>query len=174
MTRSTRAAALASAALLTLALLPLMASAQPAPPAKSPSPDADTGAADGKADPALIAKGGKLFVDTGCVACHTTDGRRHVGPTVKGIYGEQVKLTTGEMIRVDEAYLRTAITNPMAQLPVGYPPAMPNYSGQLGAGDIDALVAYMKSLGGPAKAAAAPKAPTPPKAPSPPKAPAGP
>ncbi len=127
-------------------LIALTAAAQPT---QTPNPAAAEG-------DAALQKGATLFVETGCVACHSVDGRRMVGPSIKGLFGSTRALTTGQKVAVDDAYLRAALTDPMKHVPVGFPPAMPNYGGQLSPADLDALVAYMKRFGAPAKADAAP------------------
>lgn len=44
-------------------------------------------------------------------------------------------------------YIRDCIVNPRSFSVAGYPPVMPNYSGQMSEGDLLKVVAYIKSLG---------------------------
>jgi cytochrome c oxidase subunit 2 len=90
--------------------------------------------------------GKKLYTSRACNTCHSIDGSGNVGPTFKGIYGHQVPLSTGEMILVDDNYLRESILNPMSKVVRGFQPVMPTYQGLLKARDVDALIAYIKSF----------------------------
>jgi cytochrome c oxidase subunit II len=89
-----------------------------------------------------VARGRQLADQHGCMACHTTDGRRSVGPTWLGLYGHDVTLVDGSTVTADEEYLRRSITEPSAQVTQGYPNVMPPYA-HLPAEDVDALVAYI-------------------------------
>ena len=83
----------------------------------------------------------------GCLTCHSVDGKPKVGPTLKAIYGkEQQVLIAGvpKTITVDDAYLRRAITDPMAQVVRGYPPAMPLTP--LTEQELSEVVRYIKTL----------------------------
>jgi putative heme-binding domain-containing protein len=66
---------------------------------------------------------------TNCMACHSTDGTRRVGPTFKGLVGkEQMVLDprgAQRQVVVDEAYIRNAILNPLAEYPKDTVPLMP-------------------------------------------------
>jgi cytochrome c oxidase subunit II len=90
--------------------------------------------------------GEQLFTDKGCVTCHTVDGTARVGPSLKGTFGKPVACADGREQVVDEAYIRESILQPQAHARAGYPPAMPaNYGDHLDAGELDALVAYIRS-----------------------------
>lgn len=105
-----------------------------------------TAKATAAADPA--ARGAELAGQLGCLGCHSTDGSRKVGPSFKGIYGQprtvsrQGQPTT---VTAGPAYLTRAIVDPAAEIVDGYPPAMPPY-GQLEEGDLQALLAWLKTL----------------------------
>lgn len=90
--------------------------------------------------------GAKLYVKKGCNACHTLDGTTKIGPTLKGVYGKKEELTTGEMIVVDDDYIRESLLEPQAKIPKGFPPVMPTFKGQLSEVEINGLIAYIKSL----------------------------
>ena len=47
---------------------------------------------------------------------------------------------------VDENYIRESVLEPQAKIVAGFQPVMPTYQGILKDRDIDALIAYIKSL----------------------------
>ncbi|MGB0993849.1 MAG: hypothetical protein ACPG32_15445, partial [Akkermansiaceae bacterium] len=82
-----------------------------------------------------------------CAACHSLDGTRLAGPSFKGIFGRKQKvMRNGKIIEitVDDAYLLRAINNPLAEHPVGYPPAMPNPN--LSKPEQQAFVRWLKTI----------------------------
>ena len=98
--------------------------------------------------------GGKalaLLNDKQCLVCHSLDGAPMVGPTFLGLFGSRQTVSTAGRQRTvvaDEAYLRRSISRPGADVVAGYPPSMPESS--LSKSELDALVAYLKSLSVPA------------------------
>ena len=90
--------------------------------------------------------GAKLYKARACNTCHTIDGSRLVGPSFKGIYGEQTVISDGSRVTVDENYIRESILKPQAKVVAGYDPVMPTYQGILKPRDVDALIAFIKSL----------------------------
>jgi len=90
--------------------------------------------------------GKELYTSKACFTCHTIDGNPSVGPTFKDIFGRSEGLTDGSSIVVDENYLRESILDPQKKLVVGYQPVMPTYQGVLKNEEIDALVAYLKTV----------------------------
>lgn len=82
---------------------------------------------------------------SGCIGCHSVDGSSRSGPTWKGLAGSQTTLDDGTTVAVDAAYLTTAIVDPKAQGPVGYPRIMPDYL-QLSEQDVADIVAYIQEL----------------------------
>lgn len=104
-----------------------------------------TGAA---AAPDPVAQGAALVKDNGCVACHATDSKRLVGPGWGGLYNSKVKLVDGTTVSADDAYLREAIRDPNAKIVAGYPAGvMPPYKTLLDDAQVDAIVAYLHTLG---------------------------
>ena len=90
---------------------------------------------------------GKLvFEKQGCKACHSTDGTKLVGPSLKGLFGKDEKLADGSSIKVDENYLRESVTKPQAKIVAGFAPSMPTYQGKLKDNELTALIEYIKSL----------------------------
>lgn len=86
----------------------------------------------------------------GCIGCHSTDGSKLVGSSLKDLYGaEKVILVGGEekTIIVDKPYLRRAIYEPNAEIVKGYPVGiMPTYKDQISDEDVEKIILYIKSL----------------------------
>jgi cytochrome c oxidase subunit 2 len=90
--------------------------------------------------------GAKLYKSKACFTCHTTDGSPKVGPSFKGVFGNETELEGGAKVKVDENYVRESILEPRAKVVKGFQPVMPTYQGLLKDKQIDALIAYIKSL----------------------------
>jgi cytochrome c oxidase subunit 2 len=107
------------------------------------SAQAEALASAGKPD---ATRGSKLFQESGCKACHSSDGAKGVGPTWKGLFETQVKLADGSSVLADEAYLVESIKLPGAKTVDGFPPnAMPSF-GYLTDGQAADLVEFIKTL----------------------------
>jgi len=96
----------------------------------------------------LVRQGERVAAEQGCLRCHTLDGTPHIGPTWVGLIDSMVPLEGGGEVVADVAYLTESIMDPLAKLHRGYPPVMPSYLGKLGAGDVAAIVEFIKSLRG--------------------------
>ena len=94
----------------------------------------------------LAEQGEEVFRAHGCSGCHDRSSTVH-SPSLFGLYGTLVRLQDGSVRMADEAYIRDCIVNPRSFTVAGYPPVMPDYSGQLGEGELLKLVVYIKSLG---------------------------
>jgi cytochrome c oxidase subunit 2 len=94
----------------------------------------------------LAEQGEALFRAHGCSGCHGANSTVHA-PSLVGLYGTLVHLQDGSVRRADERYLRDCILNPRSFTVAGYPPIMPDFSGQLGEDDLLKLIAYIQSLG---------------------------
>jgi cytochrome c oxidase subunit 2 len=94
----------------------------------------------------LAEQGEAVFRAHGCSGCHGDNSTVHA-PSLAGLYGTYVNLQDGSVRLADEAYIRDCILNPRSFTVAGYPPVMPNFSGQLDEGDLLKVVAYIKSLG---------------------------
>ncbi|RUA16499.1 MAG: hypothetical protein DSY55_04000, partial [Clostridia bacterium] len=95
----------------------------------------------------LVAEGEAIFASQGCSGCHT-DADTPVAPTLHDIFGKEIALTEGS-VTVDDAYLTESIVDPAAKVVKGYNDIMPkNYGSDLNDDQIQALVAYIKSLSG--------------------------
>jgi cytochrome c551/c552 len=113
-----------------------VAAPAPAAPAVKPEPF--------KVDKKLAAKGKALFTSKTCSACHSINGTRLVGPTMKGIWARKEKMADGTELYVDRAYFTRSIKEPMAQIVEGYPPAMAALP--VSDEEIEALLHYVASI----------------------------
>jgi len=68
-----------------------------------------------------VERGQKWATQFGCLSCHSADGSKLVGPTWKGLFGEEVALAGGVATIADEAYLRESILNSNAKIVEGFP-----------------------------------------------------
>lgn len=90
--------------------------------------------------------GEKLYTSKACYTCHTIDGTRTVGPTFLDAFGRAEPLEDGTTVTVDENYIRSSLLDPGSQVAKGYQPVMPTYQGLLKEREIEALIAYIKTL----------------------------
>ncbi len=95
----------------------------------------------------MAVAGAQLYQTLGCVNCHN-----RIAPNLAGLYGKQVPLSDGRIVRADDAYIRESIINPGAKIVAGFPNVMPSFNGQLKEEEILELIAYIRSLGTPALA----------------------
>lgn len=95
-----------------------------------------------------ISKGKQLLTSKGCVACHSEDGSKRVGPSFRGLFGSirEVK-TQGKYrkVKADESYIRRSITDPKADLVKGFE-ALPMVAPPLSKEEMGAVIAYLKTL----------------------------
>ncbi|WNG52032.1 cytochrome c oxidase subunit II [Archangium minus] len=94
----------------------------------------------------LAERGERVAAEKGCLKCHTVDGTEHIGPTWVDLYMRRERLTTGETVVADEAYLTESMMKPLVKLVAGYEPVMPSFQGQLEAAEVAALLEYIKTL----------------------------
>ena len=89
--------------------------------------------------------GQQVFGAYGCIACHSTDGSKGHGPSLKQLAGSTRPIEGSDPVRADAAYLIESIENPNAKTAKGFPPGyMPPY--QLKDKEIKSLVLYIQSL----------------------------
>ena len=98
----------------------------------------------------MAENGAKLFASLSCNTCHL-DANQGRGPVLKGIYGKQALLASGQTVTVDDAYLRESILNPQAKIVAGFQPLMPTFQGLVTEEQLLQLIAYVKSLDGTTK-----------------------
>lgn len=90
--------------------------------------------------------GQEIFAGKGCPACHSVDGTPGVGPSQKGVFGGEEELADGTKMIVDENYIRESLMEPNKKVVKGFQPIMPTFQGQLSEEEINALIAFIKSL----------------------------
>jgi cytochrome c oxidase subunit II len=108
----------------------------------------------------LSVTGEKIFAELGCSTCHRMDTQGR-GPNLQGVFGHPVMLDDGRTVTADENYIRECILDPGARRVRGFQPIMPTFQGLVSEEQVNALVAYVKSLsnGGPGGAKTAAAAP---------------
>ncbi|TWC53401.1 cytochrome c oxidase subunit 2 [Pseudomonas sp. SJZ080] len=111
----------------------------------SGAPQDSEAPASGAAGPGedLVAQGQQVAQSLGCLACHSVDGNKGVGPTWQGLYGTTVTLADGTSIKADEGYLKESVLDPGAKIVKGYAALMPALTPS--DKDLDALIAFIKS-----------------------------
>jgi cytochrome c oxidase subunit 2 len=98
-----------------------------------------------KLKPRIQDRGKELYDRKGCKACHTIDGSKSQGPSWKGIWGKQESLASGATVLVDANYVHESILEPKAKTVAGFgADVMPKTP--LKEYEIDALIAYIKTL----------------------------
>lgn len=93
----------------------------------------------------LAQNGERLFASMECSACHNGSSTAR-GPSLAGVYGSKLTLTSGQQVVVTDAYLRDAILNPSQHVTAGFAPIMPTYQGQISEDGLIDLVEYIKTL----------------------------
>jgi cytochrome c oxidase subunit II len=93
----------------------------------------------------LSATGEKIFAELGCSTCHRTDTQGR-GPNLQGVFGKPVQLEDGRTVTADENYVRECILDPGAKRVKGFQPIMPTFQGLVSEEQVNALVAYIKSI----------------------------
>ena len=101
--------------------------------------------AGGRASGSMASAGQDIFQQLGCSTCHRSDiqGR---GPNLVGAFGRPVQLEDGRTVIADENYVRESILDPSAKVVSGFKPIMPVFQGLVTEEQLNALVAYVKSL----------------------------
>ena len=86
----------------------------------------------------------------GCIACHSFDGSKIVGPSFKGIYGKKTTVLVNgaeQQVTADDKYIEESIYEPNAKVVKGYQPGlMQTYKGMVSAEEVKQISEYIKSL----------------------------
>ncbi|MBN20570.1 MAG: cytochrome c oxidase subunit II [Bdellovibrionaceae bacterium] len=94
----------------------------------------------------LADQGKKLTETKGCIACHSSDGSKLIGPSYKGLFGSKRVFTDGSSVVADENYIRESIENPGKKVVQGFAPSMPTFKGLVNEEELNAIISYIKSL----------------------------
>jgi len=85
-----------------------------------------------------------------CRACHSIDGTKLIGPSLKNLIGGHRVVTRDgaeETLIVDETYLRESVVEPQAAIVKGYEAVpMANFSSVITADQLDRLIGYLSEL----------------------------
>jgi cytochrome c2 len=92
------------------------------------------------------ARGKAVFEANGCMACHSIDGSKKIGPSLKGIWGTEQVHADGSTAVMDEDYFKESVLEPQARIVEGYGSAMPSYQDLVTPEELAELAAYVKSL----------------------------
>ena len=82
----------------------------------------------------------------GCIVCHSVDGSKKIGPSLKGVFGSTRQFLDGTSVTADENYLRESIMIPTAKVVAGFAPVMPTFQGKFSDKELTALITYIKTL----------------------------
>jgi cytochrome c oxidase subunit 2 len=99
----------------------------------------------GGANEAPQVAGKRLFEELRCATCHQPASGEGRCPSLAGLIGREVKLTSGATITADDNYLRESILRPAAKVVAGFQPIMPSFEGQVDEEQLIQLIAYIKS-----------------------------
>lgn len=87
--------------------------------------------------------GAKLYSEK-CIACHSIDGSKVVGPTFKGLWGSKREFADGTSATADENYIAESVLTPSVKVVKDYPPVMPPHP--LNNDEITGIIAWLKTL----------------------------
>jgi len=91
-----------------------------------------------------------VLKQNGCLACHSLDGSKLIGPTFKGLYGKReivIEQGVEKEIIADDDYILRSIYEPNAEIVKGYNPGlMISYKEQLSEEDVRKIIEYIKGL----------------------------
>lgn len=96
-------------------------------------------------DGSLAQEGQQLFLKLQCIKCHAAN-TREAAPNLEGLWMNERRLRGGGAEFADAEYIKQSIVKPRAKVRENWEPVMPSYEGQVTDRDLDALVAYIRSL----------------------------
>lgn len=95
------------------------------------------------------APGLTILKENNCLACHSLDGSKLLGPTFKNVYGSEKVVVTknGEKtVKVDDAYLKNSIYNPNDEVVKGFSKGlMQSYTGVINEEQLNQITEYLKA-----------------------------
>jgi len=116
-------------------------------------PDYDKWFTEFKASAVVVEPEGFLLLrNTGCLACHSIDGAKLVGPSFLGFFGKERKVISGgveKTVTADEKYTLNSIYDPELEIVSGYNKGlMKSYKELLTEDQIKIITDYLKTLEG--------------------------
>jgi len=92
---------------------------------------------------------GKALLDSkGCLGCHTLNGAASIGPSLKGVWGREVVLTTPDKkekkLKYDAKALTMMIMGPREGVVKGFEPMMPAYADQLTPDELKQILDFLE------------------------------
>lgn len=97
-----------------------------------------------------LPEGYLLLQSTGCLACHSIDGSKLVGPSFKGLYGSERTVSEGnaeKKLTADDAYILKSVYEPDAQIVNGFQKGlMKSYKELIPEDKLKIITGYIKSL----------------------------
>ena len=94
-------------------------------------------------------EGEALLRQKGCLDCHSLDGSKRIGPSLKGLYESTVEVFTSgkrRSIAADEEYCTRSILDPGADVVEGYKDMMPTGTGKYTDAELHEMVEFLKTL----------------------------
>lgn len=92
-----------------------------------------------------------LLKKNSCLACHSLDGGKLVGPSLKGLYNSPKTVLTDQgeqQVTADDKYLYESIMNPNLQIVKGYGKnLMQSYKGTISDEEAQKIIDYLKTIG---------------------------
>lgn len=92
----------------------------------------------------------QLLTANGCIACHSLDGTRLVGPSFKGLYGTERAVVfedgSKKTIVADDDYIKRSIYEPNVEVVDTYPKVMISYQQSVNDEQVKKIIAYLKSI----------------------------
>jgi cytochrome c oxidase subunit 2 len=101
-------------------------------------------------DPNAEPKGLTILKNNACIGCHSVDGSKLVGPSLKGLFASKriVETANGEItVTADSTYIKNSVLNPDDQVVKGFNKGlMRSYQNVLTENDIKEITEYVKTL----------------------------
>jgi cytochrome c oxidase subunit 2 len=99
---------------------------------------------------AIALPGANIVRRNGCIACHSLDGSSIVGPSFKGVFGEETTVEVDgddQQVMVDGNYIRESLFEPNVKVVKGFRPGlMQSYKGLLTDEEVQQITDYLESL----------------------------
>jgi cytochrome c oxidase subunit 2 len=90
---------------------------------------------------------GFRIYNNNCATCHSVDGSRVVGPSFKGIWGNNRQFESASDMVANADYIRESIVNPQAKIVKGYTgQKMNSFAGQFSEKELGYIIEYLKTL----------------------------